>query len=93
MSAFLLLLAFLLGVFMAPIVRPLFRPLLVELVRAILLAADEAKRVSSKLREDIEDATAEARAREKTERPAAAAPPPPPSAATSPTAESGARAL
>jgi hypothetical protein len=65
-------LAFLLGVFLAPAVRPLFRPILVEIIRAALILVDEVRRMSSVVREGMEDAHAEAVA---THRPAASAAP------------------
>jgi len=54
--------AFFAGVFLAPVVRPLLRPLFVELVRATMMTADEVRRLSAEMRENIEDAAAEARA-------------------------------
>jgi hypothetical protein len=56
------LVAFALGVLLAPVVRPLMRPLFVELIRVVLLTADEVQRLSSQVREDIQDASAEAQA-------------------------------
>lgn len=53
---------FFLGVLLAPVVRPLARPLLLELVRAGLQINEEVKRLSAQVREDIEDAAAEAEA-------------------------------
>jgi hypothetical protein len=87
-SDFLFLLgAFFLGVFLAPVVRPLLRPLFVELIRAGMMTADEAKRLSSEVRESMEDAAAEARAQRDARAqpppaPPADAPPPPPPPAT-----------
>ncbi|GMV23946.1 MAG: DUF5132 domain-containing protein [Vicinamibacterales bacterium] len=52
--------SFLLGVFLAPVVRPLFRPVFVELVKVSILTADEARRAAARVREDMEDAVAEA---------------------------------
>jgi hypothetical protein len=84
--------AFLLGVFLAPVVRPLFRPLMVELVRAGLAISDEAKRLSAELQEGVEDAKAEADAtrsarpasRPASARPAAAPEPASPAAKAAP---------
>jgi hypothetical protein len=56
------ILAFFAGVFLAPVIRPLLRPLFVELVRATMMTADEVRRLSAEMRENIEDAAAEARA-------------------------------
>lgn len=53
------LVAFFLGVFLAPAVRPLFRPVMVELVRAGLAISDEVKRMSAHVQESVEDAKAE----------------------------------
>jgi hypothetical protein len=79
--------AFLLGVFFAPVIRPLFRPLLIEVIKAGLMVGDEAKRLSAEVREGIDDAKAEAEAAaaEKARaaaKPATAPPPPPPAAET-----------
>ena len=63
-------LAFFLGVFLAPAVRPLFRPVLIEMIRAGLVLTDEVKRMQVSLTESMEDARAEAEA-------AQAAPPKP----------------
>lgn len=83
--------AFFLGVLLAPVVRPLLRPLFVEIVRAVLLTADEVRRLTAEMRENIEDAAAEAKAghdakvareaevRRAEAAPAAAVDPPPPS--------------
>ena len=81
MSDFLsLLIAFSLGVFLAPVVRPMLRPLFVELIRAGLMTVDETKRLAAEVRENIEDAAAEAKAqRDAKAAAAAAATPPPPS--------------
>jgi hypothetical protein len=79
------ILTFFLGVFLAPVVRPLLRPIFVELVRATLLTADEVRRLTAEMRENIEDAAAEAKAQHDAKtaaaKPAATepAPPPPPS--------------
>lgn len=73
------ILTFFLGVFLAPIVRPLLRPLFIEVVRATLMTADEVRRLSAEVRENLEDATAEARAQHTAraaDAPAAQAPPP-----------------
>jgi len=56
------ILMFFLGVLLAPVVRPLARPLLLELVRAGMQISEEMKRLSVQVKEDIEDATAEAEA-------------------------------
>ncbi len=56
------ILMFFLGVLLAPVVRPMARPLLLELVRAGLQVNEEVKRLSAQVREDIEDAAAEAEA-------------------------------
>jgi hypothetical protein len=69
------ILTFFLGVFLAPIVRPLLRPFFVELVRATLMTADEVRRLSAEVRENVEDAAAEARAQHAAR--AEATPPPP----------------
>jgi hypothetical protein len=76
-----LLIAFGLGVFLAPVVRPLLRPLFVELIRAGLMTVDETKRLAAEVRENIEDASAEAKAQRdaKAQATAAATTPPPPS--------------
>ena len=85
------ILTFFLGVFLAPVVRPLLRPIFVELIRATLMTADEVRRLTAEMRENIEDAAAEAKAQrdakpasEAAAKPAASDPPPP--AASSPTA-------
>jgi len=65
--------AFALGVLLAPVIRPLMRPVFVEMVRATLLAVDEVQRVSVTVREDIEDAHAEAKAQRDARAEAAAA--------------------
>ena len=54
--------AFFLGVLLAPVVRPLLRPFFVEIVRAVLLTSDEVRRLTAEMRENIEDAAAEAKA-------------------------------
>lgn len=54
--------AFLLGVFFAPVVRPLARPILVEIIKAGLLVGDEVRRMSAQVREGMDDARAEAAA-------------------------------
>lgn len=56
------LLCFLLGVFLAPVVRPLFKPLFVEIVKLIVAASQELKTASVKVKEEVEDAVAEANA-------------------------------
>ena len=81
MSDFVLaLISFALGVFLAPVVRPLMRPVFVEMIRATLMTADEAKRLTAQVREGIEDAAAEAKAQKDAAAAAARAttPPPPP---------------
>lgn len=84
MSDFVLaLISFALGVFLAPVVRPLMRPVFVEMIRATLMTADEAKRLTAQVREGIEDAAAEAKAQKdaaaaQAAARAAAQPPPPP---------------
>ncbi|MCG8459066.1 MAG: hypothetical protein MI919_22545 [Holophagales bacterium] len=55
-------LVFLLGVFLAPLVRPALRPLFVEVVRAILRLVGEIRRLAAEAREGLEDAVAEAEA-------------------------------
>lgn len=75
------LFAFAAGVFLAPAIRPLLRPVAVEAIKAVMIAADEAKRLSEDVKEDIEDAAAEAKAAH-TARKAETAPPPPPPADT-----------
>jgi hypothetical protein len=77
------LISFALGVFLAPVVRPLMRPVFVEMIRATLMTADEAKRLTAQVREGIEDAAAEAKAQKdaaaaQAAARAAAQPPPPP---------------
>lgn len=54
------LVIFLLGVLLAPVIRPLARPLVLELVRAWLHVNEEVKRLSAQVKEDLEDAAAEA---------------------------------
>jgi len=71
------ILAFLAGVVLAPVIRPLLRPLLVELIRVGVMTADEVRRLSSEVRENVEDATAEAQAKRRA-RPAGPADPAPP---------------
>jgi hypothetical protein len=85
------LFAFAAGVFLAPAIRPLLRPVAVEAIKAVMLAADEAKRLSEDVKEDLEDAAAEAKAahaqrRAETQPPPPAAPaaPPPPDAGSTP---------
>ena len=56
------IIAFALGVFFAPVIKPLLRPLLVEIIKLTLVTADEVKRLSAQVKEDIEDAAAEANA-------------------------------
>lgn len=53
------IIAFLLGVFLAPAVRPLFRPVMLEVVRAMFAITDEVKRMSAQVQESVEDAKAE----------------------------------
>jgi len=72
------LLAFAAGVFLAPAIRPLLRPVAVEAIKAVMIAADEAKRLSEDVKEDIEDAAAEAKAAHAARKAEAAPPPPPP---------------
>jgi hypothetical protein len=72
-----LLIAFFLGVFFSPVVRPMLRPLFVELIRAGLMTVDETKRLTAQVRENIEDAAAEAKAQRDAKSQAAAATPPP----------------
>ena len=55
-------LAFFAGVFLAPVIRPLLRPIFVEFIRATMMTADEVRRLSAEMRENIEDAAAEAKA-------------------------------
>lgn len=69
------ILAFFAGVLLAPIVRPLLRPLLVEIVKASVVTAAEVRRMSSQVKEDIEDATARAEAEKRHAAAAAAARP------------------
>lgn len=57
-----IVLAFFLGVFLAPAIRPLFRPIMVEFIRAGIILGDEVRRVSHTVREGVEDAQAEASA-------------------------------
>jgi len=76
------ILAFLLGVALAPVIRPLLRPLLVEVIRVGIMTADEVRRLSAEVRENVEDATAEAQAKREgraatTDRTATAPPDPP----------------
>jgi hypothetical protein len=54
--------AFLAGVLLAPVIRPFLRPLFVELIRATLMTVDEVQKMTSHVRESIDDATAEAKA-------------------------------
>jgi hypothetical protein len=54
--------AFGLGVFLAPVIRPLLRPVVVELMRATMMAVDEAQKLSASVREDLQDVAAEAQA-------------------------------
>jgi hypothetical protein len=79
------ILAFLAGVVLAPVIRPLLRPLLVELIRVGVMTADEVRRLSSEVRENVEDATAEAQAKRQSRAAAAdhapTAPPDPPASA------------
>lgn len=77
------LFAFAAGVFLAPAIRPLLRPVAVEAIKAVMIAADEAKRLSEDVKEDIEDAAAEAKAAHAA-RKAETVPPPPPPADTPP---------
>jgi hypothetical protein len=74
---FFFLLAFSLGVFLAPVVRPLMRPIFVEMIRATLVTIDETKRLTAQVREGIEDAAAEAQAQKDAARPTPPPPPPP----------------
>jgi hypothetical protein len=71
-----LVVAFLLGVILAPIVRPMLRPVFVEAIKAALLFGEEVKRVSAQVKEDVEDVAAEV-ARERGARPAPPAEPRP----------------
>jgi len=71
--------AFLLGVFFAPVIRPLARPILIEIIKAGLMVGDEVRRMSAQVREGMDDARAEAaasaeRAQAKTQQAAAAQP-------------------
>lgn len=75
---------FFLGVFLAPVIRPLLRPIFVELIRATLMTADEVRRLTAEMRENIEDAAAEAKAQHEAKtvrdvgaKPTAAEPAPP----------------
>lgn len=84
------LIAFFLGVFLAPVVRPLLRPLFVEIIRATIVTVDEVRRMSVQVRENVEDATAEVqaeRAARQTSNPGPAAGPPPPASPSSPPAQ------
>jgi polyhydroxyalkanoate synthesis regulator phasin len=56
------------------------RPLFVELIRAGMMTADEAKRLTAEVRESMEDAAAEAKAQHdaKAQSPSSTPPPPPP---------------
>jgi hypothetical protein len=54
--------AFLLGVFFSPVIKPMLRPLFVEVIKLGLMTADEVRKMSSKVKEDLEDAAAEATA-------------------------------
>ena len=75
--------AFLVGVFFAPVVRPLCRPILVEIIRAGLLVGDEVRRMTTQVREGLDDARAEAAAsanRAEAPPPSSPAPEPKPSA-------------
>ena len=56
------IIAFALGVFFAPVIKPLLRPILVEIIKLALLTSEEVKRMSAQVKEDIEDAAAEASA-------------------------------
>ena len=56
------LLSFFLGVFLAPVVRPLFKPLFVEIVKLVISASQELKTASVRVKEEVEDAVAEANA-------------------------------
>jgi len=53
---------FLLGLFFAPVVRPLLRPMFVELVKLTMTSWYEGQRMSAKVREEVEDAIAQAEA-------------------------------
>jgi predicted lipid-binding transport protein (Tim44 family) len=53
---------FLLGLFFAPVVRPLLRPMFVELVKLTMTSWYEGRRMSAKVREEVEDAIAQAEA-------------------------------
>ena len=46
--------SFLLGVFFAPVVRPMFRPMMLEIMKAWIVASDEARRATAQAREDME---------------------------------------
>lgn len=83
------LIAFFLGVFLAPVVRPLLRPLFVEIIRATIVTVDEVRRMSAQVRENVEDATAEVQAeRAARQAPnAGAAAPPPTDSSSSPAAD------
>ena len=65
--------SFLLGVFFAPVVRPMFRPMMLEIMKAWIVASDEARRATAQAREDMEDIAEEARAEVKTRRSTATA--------------------
>jgi hypothetical protein len=77
--------AFFLGVFFAPVIKPMLRPLFVEIIKLGLMTAEEVKKMSSKVKEDLEDAAAEANAQRNAQRTSASAPtadvPPAPPAA------------
>lgn len=66
--------AFALGVFFGPVIKPMLRPLLVEIIKLALVTAEEMKRLSLQVKEDIEDAAAEANAQRATAQQAAAGP-------------------
>ncbi|MEM8930966.1 MAG: hypothetical protein AAGE94_07315 [Acidobacteriota bacterium] len=55
-------LVFLVGLFLAPVVRPALRPLFVHVVRTVLHLIDDVRRLAVEAREGIEDAAAEAAA-------------------------------
>jgi hypothetical protein len=79
--------AFLLGVFLAPAIRPLFRPILVEVIRAGLVVNDEVRRMSHTVREGVEDVQAEARAAQAPSAPAEASNEAPASAGDAPASD------
>lgn len=64
---------FLLGLFFAPVVRPLLRPMFVELVKVSMTSWYEGRRISAKVREEVEDAIAQAEAEQAAKARAAAA--------------------